>query len=153
MAAFLLWCILFLLCWPIAILALVLYPIVWLILLPFRIVGIAVGGLLSFLRGQPQVFFFDVTEPRSPKFIGSHNPSDASITDEFAPLSTGGFLATFMGGPGGAHPGRRPKESARKGGTANPEEGPAYNRDRRQSGTDRQPRPCMEAAPRPLRWG
>ena len=49
MAAFLLWCILFLLCWPIAILALVLYPIVWLILLPFRIVGIAVGGVLSFL--------------------------------------------------------------------------------------------------------
>lgn len=67
---------------------------------------LALGGLLSVLRGQPQVFFFDVTEPRRPKFISSHNPSDASITDDFAPLSTGGFLATFMGGPNGDHPGR-----------------------------------------------
>lgn len=67
---------------------------------------IALGGLLSFLRGQPQVFFFDVSSPRDPKFITSSNPPTASITDEFAPLSTGGFLATFMGGPGGAHPGR-----------------------------------------------
>src|SRR5262249_19547325 len=41
-----------------------------------------------------------------PKFIGSNNPSTASVTDEFAPLSSGGFLATFMGGPGGTHPGR-----------------------------------------------
>lgn len=49
MTAFLLWCILLLLCWPLALLALVLYPIVWLILLPFRIVGIAVGGVLEFL--------------------------------------------------------------------------------------------------------
>ena len=67
---------------------------------------VALGGLLSFLRGQNQVFFFDVTQPRHPKFAGSSNPPTASITDEFAPLSTGGFLATFMGGPGGAHPGR-----------------------------------------------
>lgn len=44
---FLLWCILFVLCWPLAIAALVLYPIVWLILLPFRIVGIAVEGALG----------------------------------------------------------------------------------------------------------
>ena len=49
MTAFLLWCILVLLCWPLALLALVLYPIVWLILLPFRIVGIAVGGVLELL--------------------------------------------------------------------------------------------------------
>jgi len=49
MTAFLLWCILLLLCWPLALLALVLYPIVWLILLPFRIVGIAVGGVLELL--------------------------------------------------------------------------------------------------------
>ena len=42
-----LWCILFVLCWPLALLALVLYPIVWLILLPFRIVGIAVGAVLE----------------------------------------------------------------------------------------------------------
>ena len=44
---FLLWCILLVLCWPVALLALVLYPIVWLLLLPFRLVGIAVGGALS----------------------------------------------------------------------------------------------------------
>jgi hypothetical protein len=46
MFTFLLWCILFVLCWPLALAALVLYPIVWLILLPFRIVGIAVSGVL-----------------------------------------------------------------------------------------------------------
>ncbi len=46
---FLLWCILLVLCWPVAIAALVLYPIVWLLLLPFRIVGIAVGGVLELL--------------------------------------------------------------------------------------------------------
>jgi len=49
MAKFLLWCILLVLCWPLALLALVLYPIVWLILIPFRIVGIAVGGVLELL--------------------------------------------------------------------------------------------------------
>jgi hypothetical protein len=47
MFAFLLWCILFVLCWPLALVALVMYPIVWLILLPFRIVGIAVRGVLE----------------------------------------------------------------------------------------------------------
>jgi hypothetical protein len=47
---FLLWCILLVLSWPVAILALILYPIVWLLLLPFRILGIAVGGVLAFLR-------------------------------------------------------------------------------------------------------
>jgi hypothetical protein len=47
MFTFILWCILFLLCWPLALFALVLYPIVWLLLLPFRIVGIAVGGALD----------------------------------------------------------------------------------------------------------
>ncbi len=46
MFAFLLWCVLFVLCWPLALMALVLYPIVWLLLLPFRIIGIAVGGVL-----------------------------------------------------------------------------------------------------------
>jgi hypothetical protein len=44
---FLLWCLLFVLCWPLALLALVLYPIVWLLLLPFRIIGIAVHGVLE----------------------------------------------------------------------------------------------------------
>ena len=51
MFTFLLWCILLVLCWPIAIAALLLYPIVWLVLLPFRIVGIAVGGALSLVWG------------------------------------------------------------------------------------------------------
>jgi hypothetical protein len=44
---FLLWCILFVLCWPLAILALVVYPIVWLLLLPFRLLGVAVFGVLD----------------------------------------------------------------------------------------------------------
>ncbi len=47
MMKFLLWCVLLILCWPLALLAVVLYPIVWLLLLPFRIVGIAVGGALE----------------------------------------------------------------------------------------------------------
>jgi hypothetical protein len=47
MVKFLLFCILLVLCWPLALIALVLYPIVWLLLLPFRLVGIAVGGVLE----------------------------------------------------------------------------------------------------------
>jgi hypothetical protein len=47
MVSFLLWCLLFVLCWPLALLALILYPIVWLLLLPFRLVGIAVHGVLA----------------------------------------------------------------------------------------------------------
>jgi hypothetical protein len=47
MFAFLLWCILLVVCWPLALLALVLYPIIWLMLLPFRLVGIAVHGALA----------------------------------------------------------------------------------------------------------
>jgi hypothetical protein len=50
MFAFLLWCLLFVLCWPLALLALVLYPIVWLLLLPFRLVGIAVHGVLALVK-------------------------------------------------------------------------------------------------------
>lgn len=49
MVKFLLWCILLVLCWPLALLALIAYPIIWIVLLPFRIVGIAVGGVLSLL--------------------------------------------------------------------------------------------------------
>ncbi len=49
MIKFLLWCILLVLCWPLALLALVLYPLVWIVLLPFRIVGIAVTGVLELL--------------------------------------------------------------------------------------------------------
>ena len=47
MVKILLWCILLVLCWPLALAALVLYPIVWLLLLPFRLAGIAVGGVLD----------------------------------------------------------------------------------------------------------
>jgi hypothetical protein len=51
MTKFLLWCILLVLCWPLAVAALVLYPVVWLLLLPFRVVGIAVGGVLELVSG------------------------------------------------------------------------------------------------------
>jgi hypothetical protein len=50
MAAFLLWLLLLVACWPLALLALLLYPIVWLLLLPFRLLGIAVDGVLGLLR-------------------------------------------------------------------------------------------------------
>ncbi len=51
MFSFLLWCILLVMCWPLALVAVVLYPLVWLVLLPFRIVGIAVGGVLELVKG------------------------------------------------------------------------------------------------------
>jgi hypothetical protein len=50
MIKFLLWCILLVMCWPLALMALVLYPLVWLVLLPFRLLGIAVGGALDLVR-------------------------------------------------------------------------------------------------------
>ncbi|MFZ6799552.1 hypothetical protein [Undibacterium sp. Di24W] len=50
MIGFLLWVIVFLLCWPLALLALLLYPIVWILLLPFRILGIALDGVFELLR-------------------------------------------------------------------------------------------------------
>ncbi len=50
MLAFLLWCLLLIFCWPLALLVLFLYPFVWLILLPFRILGIAVDGVLELLK-------------------------------------------------------------------------------------------------------
>ncbi len=59
MVTFLLWCILFVLCWPLALLALVVYPLVWLLLLPFRIVGVAVYGVL-------EVIFLAITLPFRP---------------------------------------------------------------------------------------
>ena len=51
MTKFLLWLLLLVICWPLALLALVLYPVVWVVLLPFRIVGIAVTGVLALFRG------------------------------------------------------------------------------------------------------
>lgn len=50
MVKFLLWCILLVLCWPLALLALVLYPLIWILMLPFRLAGIAVGGVFELLR-------------------------------------------------------------------------------------------------------
>ena len=50
MAKFLLWLILLVLCWPLALLALLLYPVVWLLLLPFKLLGIAVGGILALVK-------------------------------------------------------------------------------------------------------
>jgi hypothetical protein len=50
MVTFILWLLLLVFCWPLALLALLLYPIIWLLLLPFRLVGIAVDGVFSFLK-------------------------------------------------------------------------------------------------------
>jgi hypothetical protein len=50
MMTFLLWLLLLIFCWPLALLALILYPLIWLILLPFRLLGIAVDGVFEFLR-------------------------------------------------------------------------------------------------------
>jgi len=61
---FLLWCLLLVVCWPLALLALILYPIVWLILLPFRIVGIAVGGVFELLRA---IMFLPARVLRGPR--------------------------------------------------------------------------------------
>jgi hypothetical protein len=66
MAAFVLWCILLVVCWPIAVLALVLYPIIWLLLLPFRIVGIAVEGVFVLLRA---ILFLPARVLRGPHAI------------------------------------------------------------------------------------
>jgi hypothetical protein len=66
MAAFLLWCILFILCWPLALLAVVLFPIVWFITLPFRIVGIAVHGVFALLAA---LFYLPVRVLRGPRAI------------------------------------------------------------------------------------
>ncbi|MEO8959649.1 MAG: hypothetical protein ABI304_11945 [Rudaea sp.] len=65
MLTFILWLLLLVFCWPLALLALILYPLIWLILLPFRLLGMAVGGVLAFfwaivmlparvLRGRPE---------------------------------------------------------------------------------------------------
>lgn len=66
MVRFLLWCILLCLCWPLALLALVLYPLVWLILLPFRIVGIAVTGVLDLVKA---IFFLPARVLRGPRAV------------------------------------------------------------------------------------
>ncbi len=67
---------------------------------------LALGGLLSVLKGQDEIFFFDVSKPASPRFISSVDPPLSAITDEFYPIPGGGYLVTMMGGPQGHHPGR-----------------------------------------------
>jgi selenium-binding protein 1 len=69
-----------------------------------RILGC--GGLLSVLSGQPGIFFFDVTDPRRPRFLFSTSDPNSSITDDFLPLPAGGFLVTQMGSANGDAPGR-----------------------------------------------
>ena len=64
MFSFLLWCLLLIVCWPLALIALVLYPFVWLLLLPFRILGIAVGGVLELLRA---ILFLPARVLRGPR--------------------------------------------------------------------------------------
>lgn len=66
MAAFFLWCILLVVCWPLALIALVLYPIVWLLLLPFRIIGITLEGVFGLLRA---ILFLPVRVLRGPHAI------------------------------------------------------------------------------------
>jgi selenium-binding protein 1 len=67
---------------------------------------VACGGLLSVLKGQKEVFFWDVSDPAAPKFITSADPPLSAITDEFYALPEGGFLVTMMGGAKGHAPGR-----------------------------------------------
>jgi hypothetical protein len=64
MLKLLLWCILLILCWPLAILALILYPIIWLLVLPFRLVGIAVTGALELVRS---IIFLPARVLRGPR--------------------------------------------------------------------------------------
>jgi len=67
---------------------------------------LACGGLLSVLKGQNEIFFFDLSNPTLPKFISAADPPQSAITDEFYALPEGGFLVTMMGGAQGHHPGR-----------------------------------------------
>jgi DNA-binding beta-propeller fold protein YncE len=64
------------------------------------------GGLLSVLSGQPGIFFFDMSNPRKPRFLFSTSDKFSSITDDFFPLPQGGFLITQMGSANGDSPGR-----------------------------------------------
>jgi hypothetical protein len=66
MVAFLLWCILFILCWPLALLALIAYPFVWLLSIPFRIIGITLTGVFALLSA---ILFLPVRLLRGPRAI------------------------------------------------------------------------------------
>jgi hypothetical protein len=64
------------------------------------------GGLLSVLKGQNGIFFFDVSEATNPRFLFSTRAVESSITDDFFPIANGGFLITQMGSASGGAPGR-----------------------------------------------
>jgi selenium-binding protein 1 len=64
------------------------------------------GGLLSLLKGQNGIFFFDVTDATHPRFLFSTKAVESSITDDFLPIENGGFLITQMGAADGTAPGR-----------------------------------------------
>src|SRR5215470_11688408 len=64
------------------------------------------GGLLSLLKGQNGIFFFDVSDPPNPRFLFSTKAVESSITDDFLPIENGGFLITQMGAADGSAPGR-----------------------------------------------
>jgi selenium-binding protein 1 len=67
---------------------------------------LACGGLLSVLKGQNDIFFFDVSDARHPKFLRSTRAPSSSITDDFLSLPGGGFLVTNMGSASGGAGGR-----------------------------------------------
>jgi len=67
---------------------------------------LARGGLLSLLKGQDDVFFFDVSDARHPVYRGSTHAVNSAITDDFLPLDNGGFLVTMMGSATGGGGGR-----------------------------------------------
>ena len=67
---------------------------------------LACGGLLSVLKGQNGIFFFDVSDARNPRFLLSAKAVESAITDDFLPTENGGFLITQMGSATGGAPGR-----------------------------------------------
>jgi 56kDa selenium binding protein (SBP56) len=67
---------------------------------------LACGGLLSLLKGQNSIFFFDVSDSKKPRFMFSGKAVESSMTDDFLPLENGGFLITQMGSATGMAPGR-----------------------------------------------
>ena len=67
---------------------------------------LACGGLLSLLKGQNGIFFFDVSNAKKPRFMFSAKAVESSMTDDFLPIEDGGFLITQMGSATGMAPGR-----------------------------------------------
>ncbi|MGY6277372.1 selenium-binding protein SBP56-related protein [Methylomonas sp. MgM2] len=76
---------------------------------------LACGGLLSLLKNQDSIFFFDVSNPEMPVFLSSTKAALSDITDDFLPLDSGGFLITNMGSESGFTPGRLVELDARQG--------------------------------------